>query len=196
MVCRNPDLVNQYLRVGKSVILSGSHQNNWEWLGYSMPSDFIGPTIGSYKPMTNKIIDAFVSKRRSKGGLILTSMDDTFATMRKNRMHPSVYLLISDQSPSSRKSAHWLPFFGIETAFTPGMGFLARRMDLPVVHCHINRLRRGFYEIVFTEICINPADMEPENITAMYASLLEQQIREQPASWLWSHKRWKFDKTT
>ena len=36
-----------------------------------------------------------------------------------------------------------------------------------------------------------PKEHKDYEITNLYAAALEEQIREQPELWLWSHKRWK-----
>ncbi|MBK8555196.1 MAG: lysophospholipid acyltransferase family protein [Lewinellaceae bacterium] len=191
MVVRNPELINQFLSDGRSVILTGSHLMNWEWSGLVLPGSLVTPLVGSYKPLSNRFLNTYLNMQRSKGGLVLVSMEDTFSVIRKNRDQPNAYMLLSDQSPSSRKSAHWVPFFGVETAFTPGMDILSRKFNHAVVYYRIQRLQRGRYEIVYSLLANQAADESAESITKAFASLLEQDIRAQPEGWLWSHRRWK-----
>lgn len=190
---RNPELVNQYLDRGQSVMLSGSHYNNWEYTGISMPPVFHGTAVTAYKPITNPWIDAYVNRTRERTGMVMISMESTFAAIRQREREGlrSVYILLSDQSPSSRKSAQWVDFLGQKTASLPGMDVLARKFKLPVLYYHIRRLRRGFYAVEYSEICSDPAAAAEADITRAYAARLEAAIREQPANWLWSHKRWK-----
>ena len=189
----NPELVNRYLDRGQSVILAGSHYNNWEYTGISMPPAFHGTTVTAFKPIANKLIDTYVNWTRARTGMVLISMDSTFAVIRQREreQQPSVYILLSDQSPSSRKSAHWVDFLGINTASLPGPDVLARKFRMPVLYYHVRRLRRGFYEVEFSELSTDPATAGEMEITQAYARRLETFIREQPANWLWSHKRWK-----
>ena len=189
----NPELVNRYLDRGQSVILAGSHYNNWEYTGISMPPAFHGTTVTAFKPIANKLIDTYVNWTRARTGMVLISMDSTFAVIRQREREQqrSVYILLSDQSPSSRKSAHWVDFLGINTASLPGPDVLARKFRMPVLYYHVRRLRRGFYEVEFSELSTDPATAGEMGITQAYARRLETFIREQPANWLWSHKRWK-----
>lgn len=190
---RNPELINQYLDRGQSVILAGSHYNNWEYTGISMPPAFHGTAVTAYKPISNPLIDKYVNSTRERTGMVMMSMEGTFATIRQREREQqrSVYILLSDQSPSSRKSAHWVDFLGVETASLPGPDVLARKFRLPVLYYHVRRLRRGFYEVEFSELCTAPETAAEREITQAYARRLESFIREQPANWLWSHKRWK-----
>lgn len=189
--CRNPEMVNKYLDRGQSIILTGSHLGNWEYSGLTMPPAFHGPTITAFKPLTNKVLDRYLNHCRSRAGMEMVSMDDVFRSMRRRSADAAVFILLADQSPSSRKSAHWVEFFGQDTASLPGADVLARKFNFPVIHYNVRRLQRGFYEIHFVELCPDPATSGETDITRAYAARLESEIRTQPEGWLWSHKRWK-----
>lgn len=189
--CLNPEVLNRYIDKGQTVILTGSHCGNWEYSGLAMPPAVHGPIIGVYKPLTNKGIDRYLNSRRSRTGLVMVSMDDMLRTVRKSTEQPVAIMLLSDQSPSNRKSAHWVEFLGVDSASLPGADVLARKFNFPVVHYHINRVRRGFYEINFSVLCDQPSGVEEMGITRMFARTLEAEIRANPEQWLWSHKRWK-----
>ncbi len=188
---RNPEKINFYLDAGQSVILTGAHFNNWEWAGFTIPTNLHGVTTTAYKPLTNKLIDSFVNRNRARGGMQMVSMEELFGAMRRQRNVPSVYILVSDQSPTSRKSAHWVNFLGQPTACLPGADVLARKFGYPALHFHVRRLKRGFYEVAYRDIYTQPATAADGDITRAYAAMLETEIREQPEAWLWSHRRWK-----
>jgi len=42
-------------------------------------------------------------------------------------------------------------------------------------------------------IGVNPGVLPEGELTRRYRTLLEDAIRREPDSWLWSHKRWKFN---
>lgn len=191
--CRpmNPEVVNHYLDQNRPVILTGSHLGNWEYGGLTIPPSFHGTTITAFKPLTNKSMEGFLNRTRARTGMELVAMEDFFRTMRRRNGEAVVFLLLSDQSPANRKSAHWIPFFGQSTAFLPGAEVLSRKFDYPVLYYRTERTRRGFYEIYFEEICAAPAAMPEKGITEVYARILERDIRRRPEQWLWSHKRWK-----
>ncbi|MCB9355145.1 MAG: lipid A biosynthesis acyltransferase [Lewinellaceae bacterium] len=190
----NPELLNRFLDKGQSVILTGSHYGNWEYSGLTMPPDFHGATITAFKQIKNKYLDRYVNQSRSRTGMELVSMDDLFRTMRRRAGEPAVYLLLADQSPSSRKSAHWVDLLGVDTASLPGADVLSRKFNYPVLYYHIMPVRRGFYEITFSLICENPAEMGEMEITRRYTKVLEADVRAKPEHWLWSHKRWKISR--
>lgn len=190
---RNPEVVNQFLDRGQSVILSGAHYGNWEYTGITMPPLFHGTAVTAFKAIANPYMDRYVNHTRERTGMVMVSMDDTFAAMRRREQEglPSVYILLADQSPSNRKGAHWVEFLGQDTASLPGVDVLARRFKFPVLFYEVRRVRRGFYEVYFSEICSDPAAATEVSITRAFAEALEAVIRERPEGWLWSHKRWK-----
>jgi Kdo2-lipid IVA lauroyltransferase/acyltransferase len=189
--CVNPELVNQYLDRGQSVLITGSHYNNWELACLTIPAGFHAPAVTVYKPLTNKVIDKYYNQNRARGGTLLAAMDEVFALMRRRREEPSAFLFLSDQSPSSRKSSQWVSFLGRETAFLPGVDVLARKFKYPVLHFKIERLQRGYYQLRYYELFPTPAQASETEITKAYAKIIEDEIRNQPENWLWSHKRWK-----
>ncbi|MBL7805365.1 MAG: hypothetical protein JNL02_16620 [Saprospiraceae bacterium] len=190
---RNAEVVNDLLASGRSVILTGSHCCNWEWGVITFAGWFKGHTIGVYKPMSNRLVERWTNARRGRNGLILKSTKDAFKSVEQYRDDPAVFFMLADQSPSNRMRAHWVKFFKRPTAWLHGVGEIAARENYPIVYYEVIRRKRGFYDIVFTEIVDQPASFSPGQITARYVAFLEQQVRRQPGDWLWSHKRWKMN---
>ncbi|MFN0014984.1 MAG: lysophospholipid acyltransferase family protein [Saprospiraceae bacterium] len=189
----NPDVLNRHLDQGQSVLLCGGHYGNWEYSGVAMSPCLRGIMIGSYKPIANTYMNAFVNHTRSRTGMLLVPMEDTVSVLRRRVQAgmPSVYLLLTDQSPSNRKTAQWVPFLNQDTPHLPGLDVLSRKFQLPVVFCQVQRVRRGFYEIEYSDIGPDPATANESDMTRAFAQKLESVIRERPEGWLWSHKRWK-----
>lgn len=189
--CLNPELVNAYLDRSQSVIISGSHYNNWELACLSIPNGFHAPAVTAYKPLTNKVINHYFNQNRARGGMQMVNMEDVFSAMRKRRAETAAWMLVADQSPSSRKSAHWVSFLGQDTASLPGVDLLARKFDYPVLYFHIERVRRGYYQVTYEELWPTPAQASEMDITRAYTQRVEREIYARPENWLWSHKRWK-----
>jgi KDO2-lipid IV(A) lauroyltransferase len=187
----NPEFVKSTLDSGQSILLAGSHYNTWEWTGLIFPIDLKVPIICSYKPLSNQLVNDYYNKRRERTGMQMYSMQDTYAAFRKNQDVASTFILVADQSPSSKKSAHWVDFLGIQSAFVPGLDFLSRKFQYPVYYFHVDRVKRGYYQITYELVHPNPAAADNMEVTRAYAQLVEKHIREEPANWLWSHKRWK-----
>jgi KDO2-lipid IV(A) lauroyltransferase len=102
--------------------------------------------------------------------------------------------MISDQSPSNVRECHWVDFFGKETAVLHGPAKYAQKYNLPIYLIKTEKVKRGFYNVSARLLIENPRDYQPEEISRIFTNEIEQQIREAPEYWLWSHKRWKREK--
>ena len=56
---------------------------------------------------------------------------------------------------------------------------------------HVERKRRGYYEVSFQKLSDEPKDIKDYDITEAYFRALEKTIINQPELWLWTHRRWK-----
>ena len=99
--------------------------------------------------------------------------------------------LIADQSPKWEAMHHWTRFIGHETSFFIGTERIGKQMDALIFYVHVTRPRRGYYNCRIVPISWEPAKEPDFALTDRYAQQLEEQIRETPELWLWTHNRWK-----
>jgi len=191
---KNTELLDPYFEKGKSVMGVMSHFNNWEWGTIAASSQLQHNLVGLYLPLNNKLIDRFVRWIRARSGTTLASIFETSKTFEKYKDEKTIFILIADQSPSNSRKAYWLNFLGRDTAFLQGPERHSRFNDLPVFFIDVQRVKRGYYTAVFSLLCADPKSLKEEAVTNLYAKRLEQQIMRNPASWLWSHRRWKLSK--
>jgi KDO2-lipid IV(A) lauroyltransferase len=97
-----------------------------------------------------------------------------------------------DQRPLINQIEYWTTFMNQETPVLLGTEKIAKKLDFAVVFMHIRKTGRGYYEGEFVQITNQPRETAPFEITELHVRELENQIRAQPFTWLWSHKRWKF----
>jgi Kdo2-lipid IVA lauroyltransferase/acyltransferase len=187
----NPGIVNPFLEAGRGVICVTGHYGNWEWGALSPPLQMPWKFAAFYKPMKDPRLDKFVRKNRSRFGTYLSPIRETTKTFEDNRGIPVIYLMAADQSPSNREAAYWADFLGRDTAFLHGPEKHARINNYPVVFAAIRRVKRGFYELDLSILADDPSALPDGEITRRYAKMMESLIMEDPANWLWSHKRWK-----
>lgn len=187
----NPELIDTFLDQGKSVIAVPAHFNNWEW-GSLSPGLFTKyPIIALYKPLSNKYIDRFVKWSRSKFGTTLASIYKTGLLFERNANKPSIYIMAADQSPTNAKKSIWVQFMNRDTAFLHGPEKYAQLYNMPVLYGDVQRVKRGYYTLEISVLAENPLELPEGEITKRYANKLEELIRKNPGSWLWSHRRWK-----
>lgn len=190
----NTEMLDQFSEVGRGVILLPNHYGNWEWGAMSPSLQYKHDVVVLYKPLSNKFIDRFGRKNRSRTGAFLGSIYKTAELFEERKNKITAYIMASDQSPSNVKKSIWVKFLGRETAFLHGPEVYARKYNLPVVFVDIQRVKRGFYTLDLTLISDQSRDTKVGEITTQYAHSLEGVIQKKPENWLWSHKRWKLKK--
>ncbi|WP_129747679.1 lysophospholipid acyltransferase family protein [Flavobacterium anhuiense] len=188
----NIDLVRDYAKKGKSVILVASHYASYEWLLTINPKlGFQGVAV--YKRLANPYFDKLIRKIRSKYNTEMIETRKAIPTMAKNQREGilSLYGLASDQSPKMERIFHSMKFMGVEVPVHTGAETLAKKYDLAVLFVEVKKVRRGYYEATFIPLADNPKEVENFKITEMYLKEVEKQILEAPEFYLWTHKRWK-----
>ncbi|MFK7950459.1 MAG: lysophospholipid acyltransferase family protein [Saprospiraceae bacterium] len=183
--------LNEYYEKGQSIVLVGAHFANWEWGMMCGGLHSKLPVMCYYQPIRNTLIDNFYRKKFSTGrNLTTVSSKNAVRNFVKYRKEAVGHLMISDQSPKS-KNSFWLNFLNQDTICINGPEKLARKFNFPVFYMHINRIKRGYYEMEITEFEPSPKNTPEGEITTKFMKTLEQKIHETPENWLWSHKRWK-----
>jgi len=83
---------------------------------------------------------------------------------------------------------------GIKVPVYTGSERLARELNIPLVFGKIKRVKRGYYELEFKLITDQPKTTAVNEITDIYTEWLEEQIKEDPTQYFWTHKRFKHAK--
>ena len=192
--CVNPEVVNGFFEQGRSVILMSSHYNNWEWMIVSLEEMFLHHGIGVGKGNSDKVFEKLVNRARTRCGTQVVFADTVRETFEEyeTQHHLAAYMMLSDQSPNSKKKCYVTQFLNQKTGVIFGAEHFARKYDIPVLYYEVIKERMGKYRVEVQLIAEHPNDLPEYAITQRYVELLEQTIRRQPAFWLWSHRRWKF----
>lgn len=179
----NPEILNT--TPDKPNIIIGSHYGNWEWAAMLQPLFTERKIVALYKPLSNEVLDKIVKEKRARFGLELLSMEEAVRKISKSTESKS-YIFVSDQSPAQATTGQWRTFLHQPTLFYEGAAVLAKRYGLKVFYQLID-CKDGIYTITYLPL-------EDTNIIDQYVSLLEDQIKQKPEWWLWSHRRWKHQK--
>jgi len=191
----NPELVAQYSNQFKdSVIISGIHQGNWEWMLNGAVSTLNLPMDPVFKPLHDKTTDKLIFDIRSQFGSRPLSMAESGRDILRRRKEFRLFVMLADQSPTRHERGLWTTFMNGEAAFYLGTESIAKMTKFPVLFAQCSRLKRGHYEIEFHEIAKPPYDKTSHEITERFVALAEMAIRSQPESWLWTNRRWKRDR--
>ena len=120
-------------------------------------------------------------------------MQDTLRKILEFRQagQPVVIGYISDQKPHWVNIHHWVDFLHHDTPVLTGTERIVRKMNHAVFYLDMRRVRRGYYEAELKLITRHPQEVKGEyGLTDIYYRMLEQNIKQAPEFWLWSHKRW------
>lgn len=188
---RNIELVNQFKKQGKQVVMVGGHYGNWELFAITIGEALEYKSIALYTPLKDKFMNDKITKSRSKYGL---QMLPIHAIKKKlNAINNDLYTIIfgADQSPRKSQKAYWMTFLNQETGVQYGTEKFAKEFEAVVVFANIYKVKRGYYEVQYDLICEDASQTEYGFVTETHTRMLEEVINKQPEYWLWSHKRWK-----
>jgi KDO2-lipid IV(A) lauroyltransferase len=191
-VFNNVDLLNEISRKGKSVVVVGGHYANWEWV-FSLAAMTEAFPIATYLKINNPYFEKLMLKNRQRfgGKLVETKQLRRKLHTYVNSDKKFILGLLSDQSPQLHRAKYWRLFFGREVPVFTGQEELAKQYDTAFVFMAINKLKRGYYEVNFELITLQPNDYADYKLTDIYLEKLEQQIKQEPAYYLWTHRRFK-----
>ena len=198
VVFDNVDMLEDLARKKHGVIVYLGHMCNWEWLA-DLNKQFVDQSIieyNVYRKQKSANADKAILQLRSKRGGECVEKNSLLRKLVQLRHadYPFVIGLIADQKPSPRNAHTWTTFLNQDTAFLDGGEVLARKFDLGVVYANIISPKRGYYRIHFELITDDPQSVPENEITLSYARMIEANIRQQPARWLWTHNRWKYSR--
>jgi len=188
----NIELIQDLEKQGKSILLMGGHYGNWEWI--FILNKYIKSTgFAVYKKLKNPYFERQIKRSRGRFGTHLVATKDTSATIERNRKEKvqGIYGFLTDQSPKRNKAHHWGPFFGTTVPIHTGAEFLAKKHDLTIVMFTTKRVKRGFYESTFEVLSEEPKTIQDFDITDTFLRKFETHIRQAPAYYFWTHKRFK-----
>ena len=170
------------------------HYGNWEWLA-SFPlwlsPEWQGAQI--YHPLYNRQADRFFLQLREQFGGRCIPMKQTLRQIltAKREGENQIIGFIADQSPKWQAMHHWTQFLHHPTSFFIGTERIARQVDAALYYVRVTRPCRGYYRAELVPIALSPTSLSDYEATDRYAQLLEEQIRQCPELWLWTHNRWK-----
>lgn len=182
-------LLREAIDRGHGVILASPHLGSWELIGQYLVMQH--PITCLYKPAENAALDRIMHEGRSHLGMRLAPTDAggvriLLAALKRGE---SIGIL-PDQDP--RDGAGVLaPFFGIATNTMTLLPKLAARSGAPVLVSYAERLSWGRgYRIHFLPVDPAVNDRDEARAAALNRAV-ETAIRQCPAQYAWSYKRFR-----
>lgn len=194
----NPELLQKLYNEHKSVAVVTGHSGNWEWLGKTLHLHTQHNIIAVYKKLSNPYFDKFFQQIRKKyttDDEHIVEMNSTMRQLITMREKNNIVYLIADQSPRGIDTDYWTNFFSRDTAWFVGPEKIAKGLNYAVVFAQMKRCGRGRYEVTLQELTLTPKEEDDNQIMESFVRSLEHFIEENPDNWLWSHRRWKHQRS-
>jgi KDO2-lipid IV(A) lauroyltransferase len=176
----------------RSILVMFPHYGNWEW-GIIVNRYVKSRGFAIYQKIENAYFDRLIKKIRTIWNTTLISQKETVITMARNHQNniTGVYGIVSDQSPEAHRAQYWTKFMNITVPVFNGPEVLARKFDHAVVFAKVSKVKRGYYRTEFIPIAMEGGKTEKYEITNQFLRLTEEEIIQNPAYYLWTHRRWK-----
>lgn len=185
--------LKEHFKENKNLIGLIGHNANWEWLTAVCTQDEYH-WVAPYHPLqSSPLFDKFMLELRSRFGPEPVPMKNTYRRLVEISKTDELFIagMIADQSPPNANNRRWIDFLNQDTAVMEGPERIAQKINASVVFCKMSKIKRGYYKIEMIPVTENVNEEEDFAITRRYYEMLEDQIKEQPEYWLWSHRRWK-----
>ena len=172
---------------GHGALLLGAHFTHLE-IGISLLAAH-RPTAAVYKPHKDPLFEVVMSRSRAHYGRAIRR-DDTRGMLRALRDNLPLWYA-ADQNYRGKHMAY-VPFFGMPAATNTATSRLAQISKAPLLTFHQRRLPGAEgYRLIFSP----PVEGFPTGDVAADArrvsQLVEALVRDQPADYLWVHRRFK-----
>ena len=188
----NLEIIDKLREEKRDIIAVLGHYNNWEWPTL-LPYYLKYKIIITYKPLQNKYFNRFVNNNRSKFGIVLTPTSQIIREIinyKRNNIN-TLSVFISDQTPPKGDIKYWTTFLNQDTPVFTGVEKIASKYDMAIVFFHVQKVKRGHYNLDVELLLDHTAGLPEKLITEAHVRRLEEIIREKPEYWIWSHRRWK-----
>jgi KDO2-lipid IV(A) lauroyltransferase len=189
---KNPQIIESFVKDGRSILLYTAHQGNWELLVY-LPLLLPYPSNTFYRPLNNLYFNGLLLLIRERFGVTCVEKSKGYRTIIKQKNNSEIVMncIIGDQSPRKESAIHWCNFFNRKTAFYLGANNISRKTNDVVLFPRFTKVKRGEYQLYFEIIEEFPSRSPGYKTVDKYARCLENTITTVPEMWLWSHRRWK-----
>lgn len=202
----NPEVFNTLYGNGRSMVVLNSHMGNWELLGgiSYYHADKIAPLdlppleiVVAYRALRSKFWDGVMHALRcgplehvKYEGYVESNLMLRHAVSHRNDRR--CYVFSIDQFPYGNSARVDVgTFMNQPTAAMSGAAALACRLGMSVIYPSWHSRPDGGWYMTFIPISEDASKETPETIMRKYYDLIEEDIRKEPESYLWSHKRWK-----
>ena len=176
-----------------AIVITG-HIGNWELLGAYFARQGVPIAAIARRINDSRLNQLLVDFRASNGvHTILRESPMSSREIIKILKQRGILALLIDQDIKAPSVS--VPFFGRMARTPAAAAVLAVRRNLPVVPCFAQRRPEGGHRFTIMPPIYPPQSGDRRRdvleLTRRFSEALEQRIRQNPAEWVWWHKRWR-----
>jgi KDO2-lipid IV(A) lauroyltransferase len=175
----------------KPAVFVTAHLGNWE-IGAATIAHLGVPLSVVYTALQNPYLDRLLYNARAALGYGLIERDGAARELLRCLKHGTSVGLLVDQRVDS---GEMVPFFGFDmmTSLTPAQ--LAVRFGCDLIPVQVQRREGARFRVIFHRpLTVDEPDLDPSvralKMTARLNVMFEDWIRERPAEWMCTKRRW------
>ncbi|MFK7793954.1 MAG: lysophospholipid acyltransferase family protein [Gammaproteobacteria bacterium] len=191
----NFEEIQHLVKSGKSVFMLTAHTAPAEWISFAAHLKYNFVIDPVYKPIHSKNLNRFIFSVRSRHQSTPVPYKKLAKDVLLRKNAKRSIAMLADLEPRSRDQSHKINFLNQPTRFFLGSEKIIKSAGYPTFFVAIEKTTRGNYQASAIRLSLNPKNLDPCQLTERYANCVEELILKNPASWLWTHKRWKHPTT-
>lgn len=141
-----------------------------------------------YRPHDNPLMDYLILKGRTLNNMSPISKYNTRAMIKTLKIGGNLGFL-PDQKFTSKGHIN-VPFFNKDAPSNPATSKLTKITNCLILPTFLKRLDNGKYELTFHQPIYNFSTNNEYQETKRLHQIYEQEIKQNPAQYLWVHNRW------
>lgn len=176
----------------KPHILFTGHLGNFELLPISAAE--LGITMTAlFRPPNNPYIARYIARRRNlaMGDMLASRRGAAITLSRILESNGNIGLLVDQKFIRGIRTT----FFGRPCETSPLLPKLARQFDCDVYPARSIRLPGNRFKLILEDKLVLPRDssgrVDVQKTAQLLNDVVERWVRDEPAQWMWFHKRWK-----
>ncbi len=178
---------------GRGVLLITGHCGNWELLALAL-SCKVSPVSAVARPLDNPYFNRLIERVRKRyGNSVIYKKGALRAIITRLRSGDTVGMLI-DQSVVPAEGV-LVEFLGRPAWTIKSPVLIARKTGAAVVPVFIRRKKEGGHVLdIHPEVALSDEEDLDKAVledTVRLSAFVERYVVENPAEWLWIHRRWK-----
>ncbi len=177
---------------GTGLVVACGHTANWDLVACHVSRSW--PLLVISKHLHVGWLDRFWRKLRARHGVSIVWSGGAASAALAHLRRGGVVVAMMDQAPESRRGACSGVFFGRPVGLDLSPALLAMRARAPLVIAFPRRLASGSYTVEVRSVLAPSRSSRPmwaAKALQTATDCLEDFVRDDPAQWLWLHRRWK-----